>query len=59
MAFCDSIRLEKGMYTVGGKNFTQVLESVDPTVNYKGTELEGLDAYQSKRNRLRYGREGF
>ncbi|MDR1628264.1 MAG: phage major capsid protein [Oscillospiraceae bacterium] len=46
MAFCNSIKLEKGMYTVGSKNFTQVLESLDPTVNYKGTELEGLDAYQ-------------
>lgn len=52
MAFCDSIRLEKGMYTVGGKNFTQVLELVDPTVNYKGTELEGLDAYQRQLKRF-------
>lgn len=52
MAFCDTIKLEKGMYTVGGKNFTQVLEGLDPSENYKGTELDGLDAYQRQLKRF-------
>ena len=52
MAFCDSIKLEKGMYTVSGKSFTKVLEGLDPSENYKGTELEGLDAYQRQLKRF-------
>ncbi len=49
----DTIKLEKGMYSVAGKSFTQVLESMDPSANYIGSELEGLDAYQ--RQLKRYG----
>jgi len=49
----DTIKLEKGMYQVTGKSFTQVLESLDPSANYTGSELEGLDAYQ--RQLKRYG----
>ena len=45
MSFCNSIKLEKGMYNVGGKSFTKVLEELDPSENYIGTNLEGLDAY--------------
>ena len=52
MAFCDSIKLEKGMYNVGGQSFTKVLEHMDPSENYKGTELEGLDAYQRQLKRF-------
>ncbi len=52
MAFCDSIKLEKGMYKVGGKSFTKVLEDLDPSENYKGTALEGLDAYQRQLKRF-------
>lgn len=52
MAFYEGIKLEKGMYTVGGKNFTNVLEEMDPSENYKGTELEGLDAYQRQLKRF-------
>ena len=44
MAF-DNLKLEKGMYGVGGKSFTQVLEELDPSENYKGTSLEHLDAF--------------
>ena len=44
MAF-DNIKLEKGLYSTG-KSFTEALESIDPSENYAGTELEGLDAYQ-------------
>lgn len=48
----NEIRLEKGMYGTPGKSFTQVLESMDPSENYKGTALEGLDAYQRQLKRF-------
>ena len=51
MAF-DSIRIEKGMYHVPGKTFTQVLEELDPSRNYVGTEHEGLDAFQRQLKRF-------
>ncbi len=50
MAF-DNIKLEKGLYREG-KSFTQALESIDPSENYIGTELEGLDAYQRQLKRF-------
>lgn len=49
MAFYDSLRLEKGMYNV---NFTKALESLDPSENYEGTELAGLDAYERQLKRF-------
>ncbi|MGN1043783.1 MAG: phage major capsid protein [Acutalibacteraceae bacterium] len=52
MSFCDSIRLEKGMYNVRGKSFTEVLEELDPSENYKGTPLAGLDAYERQLKRF-------
>ena len=51
MAF-DSIRIEKGMYHIPGKSFTQVLEEIDPSRNYIGTEYEGLDAFQRQLKRF-------
>lgn len=48
----NDIRLEKGMYSIPGKSFTQVLEGMDPSENYKGTSLEGLDAYQRQLKRF-------
>ena len=50
MAF-DNIKLEKGLYTTG-KSFTQALEELDPTENYTGTPLEGLDAYERQLKRF-------
>lgn len=50
MANFDNIRLEKGLYASG--NFTKALESIDPNENYKGTSLEGLDAYQRQLKRF-------
>lgn len=47
----DNIRLDKGLYT-SGKSFTQTLESIDPSENYIGTELEGLDAFQRQLKRF-------
>lgn len=46
----DNIRLEKGMYTEGALG--GVLERVDPSEQYKGTHLEGLDAYQRQLKRF-------
>ena len=51
MAF-DNIRLEKGMYRESGKSFSQVLEGLDPSENYRGTALEGTDAFQRQLKRF-------
>ena len=48
----ENLKLEKGMYREGGKSFTQVLESLDPSENYKGTALEGTDAFQRQLKRF-------
>ena len=48
----DNLRLEKGMYRQAGMNFTQVLESLDPSENYRGTALEGTDAFQRQLKRF-------
>ena len=40
MAGYEHITLEKGMYSVPGKSFTQVLEELDRSEQYRGTPLE-------------------
>lgn len=50
MANYENITLEKGMYACG-KSLTEVLESLDPSENYKGTALEGLDAFSRQLKR--------
>ena len=50
MASFDNIRLEKGLY--GSGSFTAALENIDPSENYRGTALEGLDAYQRQLKRF-------
>lgn len=53
MAYCyDNLKLEKGMYHEAGRSFTQVLESRDPSEQYWGTALEGLDAFQRQLKRF-------
>ncbi len=53
MAFqYETVKLEKGMYGEGGKRFSQVLEENDPSEQYRGTALEGLDAYQRQLKRF-------
>ena len=52
MASYETVKLEKGMYGTPGKSFTEVLESLDPSANYAGSALEGLDAYQRQRKRF-------
>ncbi len=51
MAKFENISLEKGMYRTG-KSLTEVLESLDPSEEYKGTALEGLDAFSRQLKRF-------
>lgn len=51
MAYFDSIKLEKGMYKTG-RPFTKVLEEMDPSSAYEGTELAGLDAFERQLKRF-------
>lgn len=51
MSGFEQIKLEKGMYGTG-REFTQVLEELDPSPNYEGTAMEGLDAYQRQLKRF-------
>lgn len=48
----NEIKLDKGMYNETNKNFSDVLEKLDPTENYKGTALESMDAYQRQLKRF-------
>ena len=48
----ENLKLEKGMYGRSGHTFTQTLEELDPSENYRGTPLEGLDAFQRQLKRF-------
>ena len=48
----NGVRLEKGMYQEHGRTFSHVLESIDPSNQYVGTPLEGLDAFQRQLKRF-------
>lgn len=48
----ENIKLEKGMYAVPGKSFSDVLNELDPSENYKGTGLENLDAFSRQLKRF-------
>jgi hypothetical protein len=48
----EQVKLEKGMYHEGGRSFSQVLEKLDPSEQYKGTSMEGLDAFQRQLKRF-------
>ncbi len=51
MANFENITLEKGMYQHKG-GMTAALEQLDPSANYAGTELEGLDAFSRQLKRF-------
>ena len=51
MANYEKINLEKGMYQTG-RSLTEILEEMDPSENYKGTALEGLDAFSRQLKRF-------
>lgn len=48
----DNITLEKGLYNITGKTFTEALSELDSDSDYIGTEMEGLDAYQRQLKRF-------
>ena len=48
----NDIKLDKGMYGQSGMSFSQTLEMLDPSENYKGTPYEGMDAYQRQLKRF-------
>ena len=48
----ENVKLDKSMYRRTGAAFSQVLEQQDPSQQYKGTELEGLDAFQRQLKRF-------
>lgn len=52
MAGFDNLKLEKGMYQTAGKIFSQVLEELDPSAGYLGTEYASLDAFQRQLKRF-------
>ena len=47
----DNLTIEKGMYGLPS-SFSSVLEALDPSEQYQGTSLEGLDAYQRQLKRF-------
>lgn len=51
MANFETIKLDKGLYHTS-KGFLSELESIDPSENYKGTSLEGLDAFERQLKRF-------
>ena len=46
------IKLEKGLYSITGKSFTQALAELDPDSAYENTELNGLDAFERQLKRF-------
>lgn len=47
----ETIRLDKSLYKSDG-GFTRQLERMDPSKQYSGTELDGLDAFQRQLKRF-------
>lgn len=45
MELYKTISIDKSMYNRRGKTFSQVIEELDPSTNYKNTPLEKLDAF--------------
>jgi hypothetical protein len=46
------VKLEKGLYSITGKSFTKALSELDPDSEYKGTDLEQLDAFERQLKRF-------
>lgn len=51
MANFENITIEKGMYQANG-GLSGALEKLDPSENYKGTSLDGLDAFSRQLKRF-------
>ena len=48
----DSVKLEKGMYHLANRSFSQALEEADPSAQYAGTPLAALDAFERQLKRF-------
>ncbi len=48
----DSVKLEKGMYHLANRTFSQALEEADPSAQYAGTPLQPLDAFERQLKRF-------
>lgn len=48
----NTIKIEKGLYNISGKTFTQALSALDPDEAYVGTSFEGLDAFERQLKRF-------
>ncbi len=46
------IKLDKSLYSITGRSFTEALAQLDPDREYRGTELEALDAYERQLKRF-------
>lgn len=52
MNYFNNITLQKSMYNISNKSFTDVLESLDPSSNYVGTPFANLDPFQRQLSRF-------
>ena len=52
MANFENITIEKGMYQQKGKTLTDVLETLDPSENYKGRRFQILTLFQDSSSAL-------
>ncbi len=48
----NDVKLEKGLYNLSGKTFTQALEELDPCSAYESTPLGNLDAFERQLKRF-------
>lgn len=48
----NDIKLDKSLYSITGRSFTEALAQLDPDSAYKGTELAALDAYERQLKRF-------
>ena len=48
----DNVKLDKSLYSITGKTFTQALAEQDPDSAYEGTELSALDAFERQLKRF-------
>ena len=48
----DTIKLEKSMYNLTGKSFSQALEELDPSAAYADSPLGKLDAFERQLKRF-------
>ncbi len=48
----ETVKLEKGLYHLTNKSFLQALEEADPSAQYAGSPLAGLDAYERQLKRF-------